>query len=190
MRQLRFRLNESDELLDVGDLARLLAITKGCRDDMHEPDEQDLYAKFLGQTLDNAFGDDPTTNHGELTIGLNRDGKEEWFNLANLIALARKAKVESLDDEILLREYNKLVEITKNCREDMHEPAENGVGAWAVGDHLDNAFGCDPKNNCREFLVGISKSDFPMYANKTQKDLKIEFFNLATLIAIARKSVI
>ena len=68
------------------DRAKLQAITEDCRDDMHEPEEQELYAKVTGRTLDNAGVD------GELTVRLSRDGGP-WvdFNLANLLNLARMA---------------------------------------------------------------------------------------------------
>ncbi len=79
--------------------ARLLAITDGCRDDMHEPDEQGLSARVVGSHLDNAFGDHISgefleKGYQELVVILNRDdGRAEKFNLASLIALARKASV-------------------------------------------------------------------------------------------------
>ena len=69
---------------------RLLEITKDCRDDMHEPDEQDLTCMVSGFHLDNAVGDNPTSNFGEFTVGIGKgDGTKQWFNLATLIALAR-----------------------------------------------------------------------------------------------------
>ena len=76
-------------------LKRLLEITKKCRDDMHEPDEQEIRAVTSGYHLDNAMGDDPYNNSGEFTIGIinENSNKTEWFNLATLIALARKAKL-------------------------------------------------------------------------------------------------
>lgn len=79
---------------------RLLAITEGCRPDMHEPDEQDLKCWIVGGHLDNAFGDqirEEAVARGfqEFVVVLERfkDGKIliENFNLASLIALARKA---------------------------------------------------------------------------------------------------
>jgi hypothetical protein len=80
--------------------ARLLAITEGCRDDMHEPDEQGISARVVGTRLDNAFGDSVTgefleRGYQELVVILEResDGRTEKFNLASLIALARKAMV-------------------------------------------------------------------------------------------------
>lgn len=79
---------------------------------------------------------------------------------------------------------DRLVEITKGCREDMHEPDENGVKAWIVGNHLDNAFGDSVTidaitGNFQEFVVVIER----FYGEKHHK----EFFNLATLIAVARQ---
>ena len=73
---------------------RLLRVTRECRDDMHEPDEQNLTAVVTGYLLDNAMGDDPRDNCGELTVGLVNisdpsNPRYEWFNLADLIALAR-----------------------------------------------------------------------------------------------------
>jgi galactitol-specific phosphotransferase system IIB component len=79
-------------------LKRLLEVTEKCRSDMHEPDEQGISVIVTGTHLDNAMGDDPRNNCCEFTVGIKKevsDGFEitEWFNLATLIALARKAKV-------------------------------------------------------------------------------------------------
>jgi hypothetical protein len=69
---------------------RLLEVTKNCRDDMHEPDEQGITAIVTGYNLDNAMGDNPINNCGEFTVAIVQDdGRKEWFNLADLIALAR-----------------------------------------------------------------------------------------------------
>lgn len=72
-------------------LERLLTVTENCRLDMHEPDEQGLSAVVAGYRLDNAMGHDPFSNCGEFTVGLSLDDgvSYEWFNLADLIALAR-----------------------------------------------------------------------------------------------------
>ncbi len=84
---------------------RLIRVTAGCRDDMHEPGEQGLEARVIGTTLDNAFGNGITLEHinsgrQEIIIILERElpenaesftGDYELFNLATLIALARKA---------------------------------------------------------------------------------------------------
>jgi hypothetical protein len=87
----------SEYLHDFG--IRLLEITEGCREDMHEPDEQDLEAFIVGEKLDNAFGEAiiPSAIEGgfqEYIVILRRRGDDEFkiqkFNLATLIALARK----------------------------------------------------------------------------------------------------
>lgn len=80
-------------------LERLAMATRGCRDDMHEPEEQGVSAVFSGVHLDNAHGDNPMTNNLEYTVGIIFSDPVtgvkhmEWFNLATLIALARKAKL-------------------------------------------------------------------------------------------------
>ena len=53
----------------------------------------------------------------------------------------------------------RLLKVTKDCREDMHEPDEQEVGAIVTGWRLDNAMGDDPYKNCCEFTVGITKYD-------------------------------
>ena len=75
---------------------RLLEITKNCRYDMHEPDEQGLSAFVIGNELDNAFGEDINVDmlkcgHQEIVVVLKREDviMGEMFNLATLIALAR-----------------------------------------------------------------------------------------------------
>lgn len=73
-------------------LKQLRKVTAECRDDMHEPDEQDVYCSgVLGNHLDNAMGADPKDNNGEMTVGLTVKGKTTWFNLSDLIALARSS---------------------------------------------------------------------------------------------------
>ena len=73
---------------------RLLEITAACREDMHEPDQQGLSARVIGDELDNAFGEEVTTGLGfqEYLVIIEKDGKAQRFNLATLIALARKAE--------------------------------------------------------------------------------------------------
>lgn len=79
------------------ELRRLVDFTREARPDFHEPDEQGFSAVIHGDHLDNAMGDDPKTNCGEMVVELRREGKlgfdVQFFNLATLIALARKAKV-------------------------------------------------------------------------------------------------
>lgn len=79
-------------------LDRLIAITDGCRADMHEPDNNGIKARVIGGHLDNVFGDSILLeavigNFQELVVIIERDGKSEKFNLATLIALARTAKI-------------------------------------------------------------------------------------------------
>jgi hypothetical protein len=66
---------------------------------MHEPDEQELEAHVVGEKLDNAFGESINSEaidggFQEYVVILRRyvDGnfKVEKFNLATLIAFARK----------------------------------------------------------------------------------------------------
>lgn len=52
-------------------LDRLKYVTEKCREDMHEPDKQDISVQVKGDHLDNAMGDNPETNCGEYTIGIN-----------------------------------------------------------------------------------------------------------------------
>lgn len=95
-----------DDTLMKRSAERLLEVTEGCRPDMHEPDEQDLSARVLGDHLDNAMGEQirGTAVEGgyqELVVIFKRgvpgsDGDyskpftiKEIINLATLTALAR-----------------------------------------------------------------------------------------------------
>ena len=69
----------------------------------------------------------------------------------------------------------RLLIATKNCRHDMHEPDEQGITVMVSGYNFDNAMGDNPNDNCGEFTVAI-----------VQDDGSKEWFNLATLIALAR----
>ena len=80
-------------------LDKLNAITTGCRDDMHEPDEQGITAKVIGTCLDNACGEDISDEanfrgYQEMIVIIERGEDSTPFNLATLIALARKAKLD------------------------------------------------------------------------------------------------
>lgn len=81
---------------------KLVAFTKPCRHDMHEPDEQGVKVAIVGDHLDNACGehiDEKAIREGyqEYVVVLRRfDEETEKFlecpiNLASLIALARQA---------------------------------------------------------------------------------------------------
>lgn len=74
------------------DAARnLLVATEGCREDMHEPDEQGISARVIGNVLNNScgtyLGGDPVMQ--ELLVILLKNEHGVYFNLADLIALAR-----------------------------------------------------------------------------------------------------
>jgi len=79
---------------------RLRIITRRCRDDMHEPDEQGVTAHVIGEKFDNAMGtaiDEQAIceRWQEIVVIIRRDeagSLPERFNLADLIALARKAR--------------------------------------------------------------------------------------------------
>ncbi|MHA2063248.1 MAG: hypothetical protein ACXABY_02585 [Candidatus Thorarchaeota archaeon] len=81
--------------------SELVRLLDGCRVDMHEPDEQDVEAVVVGTHLDNAIGTGfgPPQWHdttAELAVGITRykDGvgrETRWFNLADLLAIARLA---------------------------------------------------------------------------------------------------
>ena len=88
--------NVKDEILFL-DWKGLVEFTDGCREDMHEPDEQNIEARVVGDHLDNAMGTDIRSEaieqgYQEFVVVLKRNNKTLKINLANLIALARKAE--------------------------------------------------------------------------------------------------
>lgn len=81
-------------------LEELKDITSNCRIDMHEPDEQEITAHILGNKLDNAMGATiiPSlieNNNHEIVVIIrdNKYNEHSIFSLADLIALARLAKL-------------------------------------------------------------------------------------------------
>lgn len=77
-------------------LQELIEFTKECRDDMHEPDEQGIKARVVGDHLDNACGESVTAdavvrNYQEYVVVLDKGGDSFKINLATLIAIARKS---------------------------------------------------------------------------------------------------
>lgn len=86
-------------------LDNLKEFTKDCREDMHEPDEQGLSARIVGDHLDNAmgttieyqdfpFGDKSSVQRQEYVVILDKVGEGSFkINLADLIALARKSQL-------------------------------------------------------------------------------------------------
>lgn len=71
---------------------------------------------------------------------------------------------------------NRLIDTLKECRFNMHEPDEQEVEVIVSGYYLDNAFGDNPRDNCGEFTVGITRDRGDYY----------EWFNLSSLLALAR----
>lgn len=65
-------------------------LTADCREDMHEPDVQGVrVVKVRGTKLDNAG----TEGEREILLRNDETGEMDWINLADLIALARKAVI-------------------------------------------------------------------------------------------------
>jgi hypothetical protein len=62
---------------------------------MHEPDKQNMTARVVGTRLDNSFGTKIIESHcvrgcQEIVVIIDRDGRQDRFNLCDLIALARR----------------------------------------------------------------------------------------------------
>jgi len=79
--------------------------------------------------------------------------------------------------------HARLLAITSDCRDDMHEPDEQGLSARVIGTYLDNAFGDSVtgeflERGHQEIVVVLARDD----------DGRVEKFNLASLIALARKA--
>lgn len=80
----------------IEELKQLRDFTKACRSDMHEPDEQGIKARIVGDHLDNACGNHIVTDaiingYQEFVVILENDkGESHLINLATLIALARR----------------------------------------------------------------------------------------------------
>ena len=89
-------MNHLQDVLD-----RLLHITRGCRYNMHEPDEQGIAGRVIGTGLDNAFGEhiEPELlirGAHELLLIIEREDRNphiEVFSLADIVALARQANL-------------------------------------------------------------------------------------------------
>lgn len=79
-------------------LDRLKQMTYDCSDDMYNPGAYGVTARVVGTIFDNANGDSEWGD--EILVLLTKDGETERFNLASLIALARKARVQwDIDDD-------------------------------------------------------------------------------------------
>ena len=89
--------------------------------------------------------------------------------------------------KLMKETLKRLKEITKNCNVDMHEPDNQNVTAVTTGHIFDNAMGDIPYHNSSEMTVGITVThDFEGGGHSTD----IEWFNLATLVALARMAKI
>lgn len=86
------RINSRRELAD-------LAAELGVRPDWHEPDEQDVTARVVGASFDNAGGRLPRgDDRGEMHVILSREGREvAAVNLATLLAWAADVDVKLAD---------------------------------------------------------------------------------------------
>lgn len=80
---------------------------------------------------------------------------------------------------------HRLLTVTSDCRDDMHEPDEQGLSARVFGDHLDNAMG--DQIDARLMFAG-SHEFVVILERDTEFGKVIEPFNLASLIALARKA--
>ena len=91
---------------------RLRAVTVGCQRDMHEPDEQGVFALVFGTNLDNAFGnhiDAGLLEKGshEIVVIIDQYEEDQYgelvhahdvFNLADLLAIVRGVDIGDGDD--------------------------------------------------------------------------------------------
>ena len=78
----------------------------------------------------------------------------------------------------------KFLDILKDCREDMHEPDEQGIKATIIGTELDNAMGDTfyPEmilSGNHEMLIKI----------ENENNGRFGLFNLATILAYTRKAI-
>jgi hypothetical protein len=118
-----------------------------------------------------------------------RKGRPDWTDWTDeqkrQYVLRQMSARTAATHQKMREELDELVRFTHGCREDMHEPDEQGIDAHIVGNHLDNAFGNGVvkemmDEGCQEFVVILENEN-------TDKQMKI---NLANLIALARKAVI
>lgn len=84
-----------------------------------------------------------------------------------------------------------LRDVTKDCRESMHEPDEQGIKVRVIGDHLDNAMGDSISDvaiieGFQEYIVVIEREWYD--SNDGHFRQSRDNFNLANLIALARKA--
>ena len=91
-------------------------------------------------------------------------------------------------NKYLKERLDKLQMFTISCRDDMHEPDEQGISAIVLGNHLDNAMGDYPEVIKRSY-ANDGPSPHMEYVVCLQNEQGDQMWiNLATLIALARKA--
>lgn len=92
--QIRLKDNYTRQLFRK-EQSRLREVLRYTSADVHEPDCVAHFKVVLrGNHLDNAMSAvDVESSHKEYMLGVKRDGVVEWFNLANLLAIAKNANV-------------------------------------------------------------------------------------------------
>jgi hypothetical protein len=105
--------------------------------------------------------------------------------LTYFIEITQKGAEKPINDR-MKKIKDGLVEFTKHCREDMHEPDNEGITATVIGGHLDNAFGArvfdELSTEYGEFVVRLIQHD------ENENVIAWHDVNLADLIALARKA--
>ena len=91
-------------------------------------------------------------------------------------------------NKYLKERLDKLQAFTISCRDDMHEPDEQGISAVVLGNLLDNAMGDYPEVIKRSY-ADDGPSPFMEYVVCLKDEEGDQMWiNLATLIALARKA--
>jgi hypothetical protein len=164
---------------------------------MHEPDEQNLRARVLGTVVLNSDRNPECTlnpialeqGYHEMIVVLDRETSLGRFNLADLLALARKAEIDP--DNLPFHKADKLrddiARITEYLSEDLvlnEFEGEEELKASIVGTSFDNAFGHsvlrEPiEQGFQEIVVCLNRYIVNTGLNHVQ-------VNLASLIALAR----
>jgi len=82
-----------------------------------------------------------------------------------------------------LREIGERLEsVTAGCRRDMHYPDEQGLLGRVVGSKLDNSRGVD----ITEHGLEMGYQELVVVLDRIDKGQRVERFNLADLLALAR----
>jgi len=165
---------------------------------MHEPDEQNVRVRILGTELRNSEKNpecmlDPIAleqGYHEMIVVLDRETSLGRFNLLDLLALARKADVDSDAQEpffMARQTRDSIVTITEFLGEDLvlnEFEDDEELKATIVGTSFDNAFG----HSIREELIvqGYHEIVVCLHRFLVSTGIHNVQVNLATLIALAR----